>query len=159
MVKGGSVRKVISMSEEQAAYNVKPISLDKKKLLEWLKVEIESCEFIGDERDRTIRLECMKIVERINEGLFDSSTISTETQWKIKLRVEELLKEKAQEQLNEAVELLKEVERLNAWPCSEPFAMKKIRDFLSSLSQETEPNQTSKCHHGIPMDERCWECQ
>lgn len=51
----------------------KPISLDKQKLLEWLKVEIESCEFIGDERDRTIRLECMKIVERINEGIFDSS--------------------------------------------------------------------------------------
>jgi hypothetical protein len=124
------------MSEEQAAYNVEPASVDKPKLLKWLNNEIRSCNIVKHESDQIIRWECERIVERINAGLFDSSTISTETQWKIKLRVEELLKEKAQEQLKEAIEVLTEIRRIT------PYEMyhEMIDPVLSSLSQGTETN-------------------
>ena len=53
------------------------ISLDKQKVLDWLKEEIESCNVVGNESDKSIRWECEQLVKRINAGMFDSSSERT----------------------------------------------------------------------------------
>lgn len=46
--------------------------LDKDKLISFLEREIDSCRIVGNASDQAIALECQRIIERINAGLFDS---------------------------------------------------------------------------------------
>ncbi len=120
------------MSEEQAAYNVKPI-LDKQLLLAWIENEMESMGPLPAYSYRVgIYHGMKKVLTEIECGQFDY--IGEDTKWKIKLRVEELLKEKVQEQLKQSVNLLEEIFQDG----SAYFVIRRIGIFLSSLSQGTE---------------------
>jgi hypothetical protein len=45
--------------------------MDKQKIIEFLEDEIESCEIVGNESDKSIIWECKRILKRINAGTFD----------------------------------------------------------------------------------------
>lgn len=46
--------------------------LDKNKVVEYLKEEIESCKVVGNGSDKAIIWECERILKRIELGMFDS---------------------------------------------------------------------------------------
>lgn len=46
------------------------MEISKKKLIDWLKTEIKSCEVVNSESDKAIKWECEKIIDRINLGFF-----------------------------------------------------------------------------------------
>jgi len=111
---------------------VDKLSLDKQKLLEWLKGEVLITVFNDSNLSVIRQTVYTNLIDKIQTGSFDSSDISSETQSKIKLRVEEILKEKAQEQLNLAVEVLKWIRDAG----TDYQSINKAKNFLSSLSKE-----------------------
>jgi hypothetical protein len=46
--------------------------IDKNKLVEYLKNEIDSCKVVGNASDMAIIWECERILKRIELGMFDS---------------------------------------------------------------------------------------